>query len=338
MIATLRASVARRLEEGAPRSRLAAIAAAAWGALAGVARPLRVPAGVRVIGAGGAVLGGAGKTPVAIAIARAIAARGEPVALIGHAYRAHPGRPRVVSPDDAVDVVGDDALAAARLLDGTGAAVIVAPHRQGALDHAAALGRRVVIADGLLQASPRRVAAAVLVLDATAPWGSGACPPAGDLRAPPAALIAAADLVAALLPEGAAPSPALPAAALLLPSRIAGVVTPEGPAPLGSLAGRRLGLILAIARPRRIQDALARAGLVPAVTALLADHAVPPARLLARAAQAPVDAWLTTLRCATKLPPILGRAPVLPVIHEVDAAPLLARLDAVTADRPSVLG
>jgi tetraacyldisaccharide 4'-kinase len=323
----LAALVARSLEEGAPGSRLAGLLGAAWGALAEVARPLRLPAGVRVIGVGGAVLGGAGKTPVAIAIARAIAARGEPVALIGHAYHAHPGRARIVLPTDSAAVVGDDALAAARLLSGTSAAVIVAARRQDAVDHAAALGRRVLVADGLLQTAPCRLDAAVLVLDALAPWGAGACPPAGDLRAPRAAVLAAADHVVALLPEGQPPSPSLPSPALLLPSRTAGVVTPAGPAPLASLAGLRLGLILTVARPRRIQDALAREGIAPAVTLLLADHALPSARTLARAGRAPVDAWITTVRCATKLPPILGRAPVLPLVHEVDPGPLLACLD-----------
>jgi tetraacyldisaccharide 4'-kinase len=286
-----------------------------------------------VLGVGGAVLGGAGKTPVAIALARALASRGEPVTLIGHAYRARPGRPRIVLPGDPVATVGDDALAAARLLAGTSASVIVAARRQDAVDHAAALGHRVLVVDGLLQAAPRRVDAAVLVLDALAPWGAGACPPAGDLRALPAALLSAADHVVALLPEGAAPSPALPSSALLLPSRIAGVVTAAGLAPLASLTGRRLGLILAVARPRRIEDALARAGLAPAFTILLADHAVPRGRALARAERAPVDAWLTTARCATKLGPLLGRAPVLPLVHEVDVGPLLARLRARSSAR-----
>jgi tetraacyldisaccharide 4'-kinase len=326
---SVRASLARRLEAGAPGSRLAGLAAAAWGALARVERPLRIPAGVRLIGVGGAVLGGAGKTPVAISLARVLGSRAEPAALIGHAYHARPGRPRVVLPGDPVSLVGDDALAAARLLEGT--SVIVASRRQDAVDHAAALGHRVLVADGLLQTTPRRLDAAVLVLDALAPWGAGACPPAGDLRAPRAALLSAADHVVALLPEGAAPSEALPPSALLLPSRIAGVVTPAGLAPLASLAGRRLGLILAIARPRRIEDALARAGLSPAVTILLADHAVPRGRTLARAERAPVDGWLTTVRCATKLPPLVGRAPVLPLVHEVDVGPLLARLDPLRA-------
>ena len=239
MTSSLRASLARRLEEGAPGSRLAGLAAVAWGALARAERPLRIPAGVRLIGVGGAVLGGAGKTPVAIAVARALASRGEPVALIGHAYRAHPGRPRVVHAGDPVAVVGDDALAAARLLDGTSAAVIVAPRRQDAVDHAAALGHRVLVADGLLQAAPRRLAAALLVLDALAPWGAGACPPAGDLRALPAALLSAATTSSPSSPRARLPLPPfLPRPSC---SRAASPASSPRPASLPSPRSRAVG-------------------------------------------------------------------------------------------------
>src|SRR6185503_3810230 len=185
-----------------------------------------LPAGARVIGVGSAVLGGAGKTPLAIALARELAARGERVALVGHAYRAAPRRPRIVAPTDRVAEVGDDALSASRLLAGTGASVIVAPRRQLAVDHAAALGFRALILDGLLQAAPARLTDAILVLDAAAPWGSGACPPAGDLRAPPGALLAAADHVVVITRD--AISPGSPPGALAIPSEIAAAIAASG--------------------------------------------------------------------------------------------------------------
>jgi tetraacyldisaccharide 4'-kinase len=318
----------RRLEQGMGGSQLALLGASAWEAWSAraVARALRLPAGVHVVGVGGAVLGGAGKTPVAIAVARSFAERGEAVALVGHAYRAQPGEPRVVRADDAVIRVGDDALLAARSLAGT-ATVVVAPGRQAALDHAAALGYRVLVVDGLLQASPARLSAAVLVLDALAPWGSGACPPAGDLRAPRRVLLAAADFVAALEPEGAAPDPGLPSGAVPVPSRLTGALSLAGEAiALDVLIGLRLGLLLAVARPERIVSALARAGVRPAITLRLADHAVPTAATLASAGRAPVDAWLTTARCATKLPGAIGGRPVLALQHRVDVAELVSRL------------
>ena len=322
----LRALVARRLERGIafPPARAAA---ALWAAAAarGIARPLRLPLETRVIGIGGAVLGGAGKTPLAVAVARWLADRGERVALIGHAYRADPGRARVVAIDDAVTQVGDDALAAARLLVGARVPVIVAPDRQGAVDHAAELGLRVLVIDGLLQATPTRLAASVLVLDAAAPWGGGACPPAGDLRAPRKALLAAADHVVAL--GGGDRSAECPRDAIAIHGRIEGAIDARGDRwSLADLAGRRVGLLMAIARPGRIEAALRAAGIAPRPVIALADHAIPGARDLARAARVEVDAWLTTARCAVKLPAAIGGAPVLVLDHRIDVAPLCARL------------
>ena len=328
---SLRALLGRRLEHGDPSVPARALSAA-WGLFAtrGLARPLHLAAGVRLLGIGSAVLGGAGKTPLAIALTRALADLGQRPALLGHAYRAHPGRPRVVLPNDPVALVGDDALSAARLLAGF-APVIVAPRRQDALDHAAALGHLTVVADGLLQTAPHRLASSILVLDALTPWGSGACPPAGDLRAPCAALLAAADHVVAIVPEGVALDASL--RAIPVPSRLTGALTSTGDhLPFAALAPQRLGLLLTIARPARVLAALAHAGLTPALTITLADHAVPSPWHLEAAARAPVDAWVTTARCATKLPPRIGAAPVLILDRGLQIDALLTALQPTGTD------
>ena len=321
-----RALIARRLERGtafAPARAAGAIWAAA--AARGIARPLCLPVEPRVIGIGGAVLGGAGKTPLAVAVAQAIAARGGCVALIGHAYRADPGQARLVAIDDAVALVGDDALASARLLADASVPVIVAPDRQRAIAHAAALGFRILIVDGLLQAAPERLAASILVLDAMAPWGGGACPPAGDLRAPREALLAAADHVVTL--GSGDRSVECPRDAIAIQSRIEGAIDAGGQTwTLADLARCRVGLFVAIARPSRIEAALRKVGVDPRSVIALADHAVPAPRDLARAARSEVDAWLTTARCAVKLPAALGGAPVLVLQHVIDTEPLCARL------------
>jgi tetraacyldisaccharide 4'-kinase len=329
MIDRLRARVGRRLEAG-DGSPIARALASLWARVSErrVARPRALPEGARVIGVGGATLGGAGKTPLAVAIARALSEQGEAVALVGHAYRARPIEPRVVQPDDPVSLVGDDALACARLLASTSARVVVAPSADRAMDHAASLGCRALVVDGLLQAAPRRVDRAILALDGLSPWGSGACPPAGDLRAPPAALLAAADLVAALVPEGVALDPGLARlGALRVESRVDTAIDPSGArVPLASLTSSRVGLLVAIARPDRVARSLSAAGVVPEVTLALADHAAVAPRDLDRAARAGVAAWLTTARCATKLPPRIGDAPVLVLEHRLALGDLLPRL------------
>jgi tetraacyldisaccharide-1-P 4'-kinase len=110
-------------------------------------------------------------------------------------------------------------------------------------------------------------------------------------------------------------------------SRLAGASSTAGVAiALDALTGLRLGLLLAVARPERIVSALARAGVHPAITLRLADHAVPSAAVLASAGRAPVEAWLTTARCAVKLPAAIGGRPVLALRHRVDVAELVRRL------------
>jgi tetraacyldisaccharide 4'-kinase len=333
----LRARVARSLERGLPEVAPLRLLAAAWATAGRIDRPLVLPAGVPVIGVGGAVLGGAGKTPVAVELARALGRKHGPVAMIGHAYRAAPRRPQVVEPDDRVEVVGDDALSSARRLAGEPVTVVVGPTRQAAVDFAVARGARVLIADGLLQSSPRRLGDGVLVLDAGAPWGSGACPPLGDLRALRAALLASADHVAVLCAAGAAVPPDL-LGAVALESRIDGALDAAGARhSLAELAGLRVGLLLTVARPERIVRALAAHGIVPVASLFLADHAVPSAADLA-GARTRLDVWLTTARCAAKLPSSLpaslppsagGDVPMLTLDHRIDVAPLIPRLRCV---------
>lgn len=302
------------------------VLAGSWQAVADrrLARSLALPAEVHVIGIGSAVLGGAGKTPVAIALARALALGGHAVALVSHAYRANPRAPRRVTASDAVEEVGDDALHAARELEANEVAVVVGPSRQAALDHAAALGGRILVVDGLLQASPKRLAASVLVVDERAPWGSGACPPLGDLRASREALLAAADLVVVIgerVPSG------LPRGTALTTSRLGGAIDGAGrPHTVEALRHASVGLLLGVARPERVLRMLQVNGITPAATVLLGDHARFAISDIDNSQLTRVDAWLTTGRCATKLPAWLGGAPVLSLVHEVDVGSVAQRL------------
>jgi tetraacyldisaccharide 4'-kinase len=336
----IRTAIARWLEAGTlsgSGSRLAARAQAGVAARAN-ARPLHIPtrAGgepIITVAVGGATLGGSGKTRVALACARELAAHGANVVLIGHAYGASPRWARVVTPDDSLDEVGDEALACARELAATpGSArvrVIVGPTRQSAIDLAAALIPHVdaVVLDGPLQLSPRRASLSILALDAGAPWGAGDVPPAGDLRAPREALQEHADQVALV--------DAMPRAAFL--------ESPRRVVDLASLAssvavdGARVGLFTAIARPERLERALVRAGLAPAEVVRASDHGPLTARLARRLVDLPVDVWLTTAKCAVHLDRLDLHAPrvildgsvVLPPGIALALADLLGRADAI---------
>jgi tetraacyldisaccharide 4'-kinase len=73
----------------------------------------------------------------------------------------------------------------------------------------------------------------------------------------------------------------------------------------------------------RVTCALEQLGITPTVTHFLADHA----RLRRPPSAGGIDAWLTTPRCATKLPGTLGGAPVWPLVTELDVRALVARLE-----------
>lgn len=323
-----------------------------------LARPVRVPPGLHVVTVGGATLGGSGKTPLAIACARALAEAHIPVALVGHAYGARPGYARVVRGEDPLDEVGDEALIAhaalarafdtpprarhpeARAASGGSplADVVVAPTRDGALALAAARGARVAVLDGPVQLTPR-ADLALLAVDADAPWGDaraghGACPPAGDLRAPRAALTAACDRVVGV-------DDALSRGARAADGSLVS---------FAALARLRLGLFTALARPGRLVASLGRRGVAPTERIHVGDHArslradgsLPTprtrghlnAKRSASGARPPLDAWLATEKCALHYRRFAASGgfgaseapPLLVLEHGFVAPPHLARL------------
>jgi tetraacyldisaccharide 4'-kinase len=306
-----RVSLARRLEsEGARFFALDALASL-WSRASAtrVRRRLSLPSGVRVIGIGGSTLGGSGKTPLAIALARAIADRGERVTFVGHAYGARPRVGRFVDPTDDVRDVGDEALLAARDLRSVEVPVVVGPTRQIALDFAARDAASFLVVDGLLQAEPRPLYRSLLAVDGLLPWGSGRCPPSGDLRAPRDALLAATDAVVATRDD-------LPVRAQL--DRATGAGGSE--ISLAGLRATAFGVVLTVARPARVLGSLARRGLHPAAILDFGDHACPTAAELARAAgrKQRVKAWLATPKCAVKLPLEIAGSPVLALDHRLE--------------------
>jgi tetraacyldisaccharide 4'-kinase len=304
-------TLAQSLEEGHYRGPVARALSSAWARASArtVVRTLVLPARVTTVAVGGATLGGSGKTPLAIACARELARGGVRVALVGHAYRGAPGRARQVHPDDAVEVVGDEAIVAARALEPHGVSVVVAPRRAAALE-LAAREADVLVIDGLLQAAPRRVSLSLLAVDVEEPWGRAvAVPPLGDLRAPVAALLEATDRVVSV---GDDPADA----------RIASRGARLGVALLewDTLRPLRIGLACALARPDRIVRFLQRRGIRPVALARGRDHGPMPQRALDRT----VDLWIATPKCALHVAPL--RAPLATLDHDLVLAPSVSAL------------
>jgi tetraacyldisaccharide 4'-kinase len=277
-----------------------------------VVRRLTVAPGLRVVAIGGATLGGSGRTPLAIACAEHLARlpSAPRVVLVGHAYRAAPRRARVVHPHDPVAEVGDEAVLAARWFErsiGAAARVVVGPSRQAALDLAAQVAD-VAVLDGVAQTAPRRSELALLAVDAEEPWGNArAVPPWGDLRAPVRDLAGAVDRLVAVgeAGEGAA-SGRVPAA--WVAETVSRGAHLQGEL-LGweALAGLRVGLACALARPERVVRALARRGVRPVALVRGPDHGpLPDLDLRSGWRPARVDLWLATPKCALHLE---GRTP-----------------------------
>jgi tetraacyldisaccharide 4'-kinase len=138
---------------------------------------------VPILCVGNFTVGGAGKTPSAIALGKLLRARGETIYFLsrGHGGRRRPGaEPLLVDAlhHDAA-IVGDEPLLLARV-----APTIVSRDRAAGARTAARLGASLIIMDDGMQ-NPTIAKQCVLVaVDGRTGVGNGLCFPAGPLRAP----------------------------------------------------------------------------------------------------------------------------------------------------------
>lgn len=294
---SLRRAVARALERGAPSSSAFEPLQRLWQRHARIERPCAIPPRVCVITVGGATLGGSGRTPVAVAIARHLAHAGARVALVSHAHGAASSREARVGPRSNPAEVGDEAVESAVALEGTGAIVYSGRRREPTL-RLAAEHADVLVVDGPVQLAPARAHLALLVVDAARPWGSGKCPPLGDLRAPAERLVAAADVVVRVATHASA---GVADAAW----NLEGAVSPRHGAryTLADLRRLRVGLVTNLARSGRVVETLRAHGVETRAHIDLPDHAQ-PRRAPRELAGSDIDVWLapTKLRSAADWP------------------------------------
>lgn len=150
-------------------------------------------AGVPVICVGNVVAGGAGKTPVAIAIARRLAERSHAPHLLSRGYRGSREGPVRVDPQrHTAEEVGDEPLLLARA-----APTWVCRDRPGGAAAAVAAGAELLVLDDGLQNPTLRQDLSLLVVDGGFGFGNGRLIPAGPLREPVA--LAAARCHAAIV-------------------------------------------------------------------------------------------------------------------------------------------
>lgn len=288
-------------------------------------RAQRLP--VPVIVVGNLVAGGTGKTPVVIALVRALQAAGRRPGVVSRGYGRRSARTRAVEPDSAAAEVGDEPLLIRRA---TGAPVWVGRRRAAA---AAALcaaqpGVDLIVADDGLQHHALARDLQLVVFDERG-VGNGLLLPAGPLREP---LTRHLPVNTHVVYNAAQPSTAWPGA--LATRRLRGALrlrdwwrgAEADPAALQRLRGRPLVAAAGMGAPQRFFAMLRDAGL--AIEPLpLPDHH--PFDTLPWAAQA--GDVLLIEKDAVKLPAVLDQGEprlwVVPLDLRLPAALITALLD-----------
>ena len=204
-----------------------------------------------VICVGNAVAGGAGKTPVAMQLARQLAAAGWRPALLSRGYGGREPGPHLVNMhDDAAALVGDEALLLAGVAD-----TWVARDRAAGARAIEAGNYDLIIMDDGLQNPQLQKTIALLVVDTDQGFGNQRVLPAGPLREPIGAALARADAVITFGADNTA----------LASTAFATNNLPSFSASLGSLNSaqfnrRRCLAFAGIGRPEKFRQSLAAAG------------------------------------------------------------------------------
>lgn len=216
-------------------------------------------AGIGVVSVGNLSVGGTGKTPLALWLARQLAADGTKVALLLRGYGGKPDEVTVVSrgggPQAQVEDAGDEAIMLAKCFEGV---VLTAGYRIEGVRVAERLGCGIVVLDdGFQHRALARDFDLVLVDEE-----DGSLLPAGPMREGRGAL-ARADAVVLVAKDGDAANPSLQAAGkpvFHVRFEAAALVESDGGVwhemPLGGLSGTKIVVVSGIAKPASFYAAL----------------------------------------------------------------------------------
>lgn len=290
----------------------------------------RSPA-VPVVCVGNLVAGGAGKTPVALALGTILVARGHEVHFLSRGYGGREKGPLRVDPDrNGADDVGDEPLLLARV-----APTWVSADRPAAAAAAADAGARVAIMDDGHQNASIAKAYSIVVIDGAYGFGNRRLLPAGPLREPVEAGLARADAALVIGSDEAGIAGVLPDGL----TQLRGSVVPV--AESAEIAGKPVVAFAGIARPEKFFGTLATLGCRIERAKSFPDHhpfgEAEIAALLERA-KATGSIAVTTAKDAVRLPPgIRDAVEVLDIAFEWEdesaADELVRAIEAKLADR-----
>jgi tetraacyldisaccharide 4'-kinase len=304
------------------RGRLLSPLAAVYGAAAWLRMQKQGrDAGMPVICLGNLTVGGAGKTPAALAVTRILLAAHERPFFLSRGYGGRLAGPVLVNPSiHGAMEVGDEPLLLARL-----APTIVAHDRVAGAQAARFGGARVIVMDDGFQNPSLKKDFSILVIDNSRGIGNGRIIPAGPLRAPLEIQIARAQALVIVGPGDGARAVAELAWRYGL-TIFHGHLEPDRQH-LAALRGRKILAFAGIADPQKFFVTLADASIEVAERQSFADHhhytAIEAQMLLTRA-EAQNLVLLTTekdhVRLAgnPQLAPLATRASALPVRLVID--------------------
>jgi tetraacyldisaccharide 4'-kinase len=311
------------------RARLLRPLGAIYGAISG--RRLRragTSAGIPVVCIGNLTLGGAGKTPAALAIAQMLAGAGAAPGFLTRGYGGRTLGPLRVDPaGHSPGEVGDEALLLAAAFP-----TIVARDRVAGAKAARETGAEIVVMDDGFHNPTLQKDFSILVVDGARGIGNGFVFPAGPLRAPLEAQLRRAD---ALIFVGEGRPPALIEAAEkrgipIFPARL----LPDAAA-VAALAGKGLLAYAGIGHPDKFFATLRACGADVRGEISFADHhpySEHDMRALIAEAERGGLALITTAKDWVRLPDnelgreLRARSAVLPVTMVFDNPAALLRL------------
>lgn len=229
-------------------------------------KPPKARLSVPVICIGNPTVGGAGKTPTAIAVSEILRAAGRHPAFLLRGYGGRLAGPVVVNPaHHTAREVGDEAL----LLAGHGPTVVSGDRVAGGR-LAVAAGADVVVMDDGFQNPALFKDFSALVVDAGAGVGNGRVTPAGPLRAPLAPQLSKADALI-LIGGGDKAAPVAEAAQAAGLALFRARLVPRDAEPF---RGARVLAFAGIGRPEKVADSLDKIGAEVVRLAAFPDHHV----------------------------------------------------------------
>ena len=253
--------------EGGAQALLLAPLGALYGAVA--ARRLALPgrrAGAPVVCIGNPTVGGAGKTPAALAVARMLQADGERPVFLSRGYGGALAGPVVVDPArHRASDVGDEPLLLART-----ATTIVARDRSRGARAAVDAGASVIVMDDGFQNPSLAKDFSALVVDGRRGVGNGRIIPAGPLRVPLRAQLTRAQALVVVGTGTAADDIKAQARARALP--VLGARLAPDASFVAALGGGRVLAFAGIGDPEKFFATLRDAGVAVAATRSFDDH------------------------------------------------------------------